>query len=102
MDRLMTPEMTINVPPRHISYPAFSSPLSSLPPSELPDTMPQIEEEIGNDTDEKGSDGEDGEMEIDDEMGVTNTYKQSMDRRYYYMRRKLQTIVDALHSIPGL
>jgi hypothetical protein len=75
MDRLMTPEMPINVPSRHISYPESSSFLSSLSPSELPDTMPQIEEEIGNNTNEKGSDGENGEMEIDDKMGDTSTYK---------------------------
>jgi hypothetical protein len=95
----MTPEMPINVPSRHTSYLASSSPLSSLPPSELPDTMPQIEEEIGNDTDEKGSDGEDGEMEIDDEMGDTHASKQSRDRKYYNKRRKLQTVVNALHGV---
>jgi hypothetical protein len=84
----MTPEMPINVPSRHISYLVYSSPLSSLPPSEFPDTMPQIEEEIGNDTDEKGPDGENGKMEIDDEMGDTHVYKQSRDRKYYNKRRK--------------
>jgi hypothetical protein len=83
MDRSMTPEMPINVPSRHTSYLAFSSPLSSLPPSELLDTMLQIEEKIENDTDEKGSDEEDGKMEIDNEMGGTNAYKQSTDRKYY-------------------
>ena len=75
MDRLMTPEMPINVSSRYILYPASSSLLSSLPPSEFPDIMPQIEEEIGNDTDEKGSDGEDGEMEIDNEIGIISAYK---------------------------
>jgi hypothetical protein len=83
MDRSMTPEMPINVPSRHISYLVSSSPLSSLLPSELPDTMPQIEEEIKNNTDEKGSDEKDGEIEIDNEMGSTNAYKQSTDRKYY-------------------
>src|SRR6266536_2596408 len=100
MDRLMTPEMSINVLSRYISYPASSSSLSSLPLSEFSDIMSQIEEEIGNDTDEKGLDGEDGKMEINDEMGVTSAYKQSIDRRYYYIRRKLQMIIDVLYSIP--
>ncbi len=72
----MTPEMPINVPSRHISHPASSSPLSSLPPSELPDTIPRIEEEIGNDTDEDGSDGE---IEIDDKMGDTGDSMGWMD-----------------------
>jgi len=91
----MTPEMPINVPSRHTLYPASSSPLSSLPPSELPDTMPQTEEEIENDIDEDGSDGE---MDIDDETGDTSAYRQSMDR-HARKRRKLQTVVDALHKV---
>ncbi len=37
--------------------------------------MPQIEEEIGNNTNEKRLDGENEEIEIDDKIEVTNTYK---------------------------
>jgi len=51
--------------------------------------MSQIEEEIRNNINEKGSDEENGEIEINNKMGNTNIYKQSMDRRYYYIRRKL-------------
>jgi hypothetical protein len=99
MDRLMTPEMPINVPSRHISYLASSSPLSSFSPSELPDTIPQSEEEIGNDTDEKKSDGENGKIKINDKMGNIYAYKQSKNRKYYNKRRKFQTVVNALHGI---
>jgi hypothetical protein len=99
MDRLMTPEMPINVFLRHISYLVFSSLLSSLSFFEFPDTMPQIEEEIGNDIDEKGLDGKNGKMEIDDKMGDTYASKQSRDRKYYNKRRKFQTVVNALHGV---
>ena len=71
----MTPEISINVPSKHTLYLAFSNPLSSLPPSEFPDIMPQIEEEIRNNINEKGLDGEDGEIEIDNKIENTYTYK---------------------------
>jgi len=71
MDRSVTPEIPINVFLRYILYSASSNSLSSLPPSEFSDTIPRIEEEIGNDTNE---DGLDGEIEIDDEMGNINNF----------------------------
>ncbi len=89
MDRLITPEILINVFSRYILYPVSSSSLSSFPFFEFPDIMSQIEEEIRNNINEKGSDEENGEIEINNKMGNTNIYKQSMDRRYYYIRRKL-------------
>jgi hypothetical protein len=85
MDRSITPEIPINVSSRHTLYPAFSNSLSNLPSSELPDTMPQTEKEIKNNMDEDGSDGE---IDINDETGNTNTYRQSMDR-HTRKRRKL-------------
>ena len=75
MDRSVTPEISINVPSRYILYPVSSSPLSSFPLSELPDTISRIEEEIGNNTDEDRSDGEDGEMEIDNKIEDIHVYK---------------------------
>jgi hypothetical protein len=92
----MAPEMPRNVFLKHILYSASLSSLSSLLFSEFSDTMPQIEEEIKNNTDENKSDGE---MEIDDKTGGITGYKQSRNRRYYRMRRKLQTIVDVLYSV---
>src|SRR6266536_852910 len=96
MDRLVTPEMSINVPSRYILYPAFSSPLSSFLPFEFSDTIPRIEEEIGNDIDE---DRLDGEIEINDEMGDIDVYSRPRDRTYDYMRRKFQKVADVLSSI---
>ncbi len=75
MDRLMTPEIPINISSRHILYLASSNSLLNLPPSELPDTMPQIEEEIKNNINKKSSDEEDEEIEINNKMGGINTYK---------------------------
>ncbi len=75
MDRLITPEIPVNVPSRYILYPTSSNSLSNLLFSEFPNTIPQIEEEIRNDTDEKGSNGEDGEIEIDNKIGDTSAYK---------------------------
>jgi hypothetical protein len=88
--------MPINVPSRSVTQPASSSPLSSLPPSELFDTMPPIEENIENDTDEEESDVG---IETDAGMEDTGVYNQSRDRKCYYVRRKLQTVVDALKRV---
>jgi len=78
MDRLMTPEIPINVLSRYISYPASSNPLSSLPSSELPDTIPRIEEEIKNYINEDGSDGE---IKINDKIKDTNIYNRPKDKK---------------------
>ena len=75
MNKLITPEIPINVFSRYISYLVFSSPLSSLPLFEFPDTMPQIEEEIENNIDEKNLDEEDGEIEIDNKIRNISVYK---------------------------
>jgi hypothetical protein len=75
MDKLITPEISINVPSKYILYPISSNFLSNLPLSELPDTMPQIEEEIENDIDEKKSDEENGKIKIDNKMGDISIYK---------------------------
>ena len=75
MDRLITPEIPINVSSRYILYFVSSNPLSSLSPFELFNIMPQIEEEIGNNINEKESDGEDEEMKINNKIGDINTYK---------------------------
>jgi hypothetical protein len=94
MDRSIIFEMPINVSSRHILYLIFSSFLSSLLLFEFPDTISRIEKEIGNDINENGSDGE---IEIDDEMGDTGS--RPRDRKYDYMRRKLQIIADVLSSV---
>jgi len=86
MDRSVTPEMPINVFLRYILYPVSSSSLSSLSLSEFPDTIPRIEEEVGNDINE---DGLDGEIEINDKMGDIGIYNRPRDRKYDYIRRKL-------------
>ena len=91
----MTPELPKNVSSKHTPYLASSSPLSTVPPSDLFDTMFPIEEEIDNDT---GDDELDRGMEIDDETGDTRANRQSMDR-HSRTRRNLQTVVDALHSV---
>ncbi len=75
MDRLMTPEILINVFSRHILYLISSNLLSSLPLFEFPNIIPQIEEEIKNNIDEKSSDEEDGEIKIDNKIGDTSAYK---------------------------
>ena len=85
MNRLVTPEIPINVFSRYILYPASSSPLSSLLSSEFFDTISRIEEKIKNDTDEDGSDGE---IEINDEIRNINIYNRPRDRKYNYIRRK--------------
>ena len=82
MDRSVTPEMPINVFLRYILYPVSSSSLSSLSLSEFPDTIPRIEEEIKNDIDKDGSDGE---IEIDDKIGNTDVYSRPKDRKYDYI-----------------
>ncbi len=78
----MTPEMLINVSLRYTPHPVSSSSLSSLLLFEFLDTIPRIEEEIGNDIDEDGSDGE---IEIDDEMGDIGAYSRPRDRKYDYI-----------------
>jgi hypothetical protein len=69
--------MPRNVSSKHTPYSASSSPLSSLSPSELFDTMPQIEKEIENDIND---DGLDREMEIDDATGDNRVNRQSLDK----------------------
>jgi uncharacterized spore protein YtfJ len=71
----MTFEMPINVLSRHILYLVFSSFLSSLLLSELFDIMPQIEKKIKNNIDEKGSNEENGKIEIDNKMRDISAYK---------------------------
>ncbi len=82
MDRLVTPEIPINVLSRYILYPASSNFLSNFPLSEFSNTIPRIEEEIGNDIDEDGSDGE---IEINDEIRNINIYNRPRDRKYNYI-----------------
>ncbi len=71
----MTFEMSINVFSRYILYLALSSSLSSFSFFEFSDIMPQIEEKIRNNIDKKRSDGEDGEMEIDNKIEDIHVYK---------------------------
>ncbi len=82
MDRSVTPEISIYVSLRYILYPASSSSLSSLLFSKLLNTIPRIEEEIKNDIDKDGSDGE---IEIDDKIGNTDVYSRPKDRKYDYI-----------------
>jgi len=99
MDRLMMFEMPINVSSRYILYFGFSSSLSNLLFSELSNTILQIEEEIGNDTDKKRSDEKNEKIEINDKIGNIYVYKQSRDRKYYNKRRKFQTVVNVLYRV---
>lgn len=95
MERLITPELPKNVSSKHTPYPASSSLLSTVPLSDLFDTMFPIEKEINNNI---GDNKLDRGMEIDDKTGDTKVNRQSMNR-HSRIRRNLQTVVDILHSV---
>jgi len=86
MDGLSTPEVLINLFLKYSLFPAFSSPLSSFPVSELPDIMPQIEEDMEEDINKRGIDGE---GVINDKIEDITACGRKIDRQYYYIRRKL-------------
>jgi hypothetical protein len=92
----MTPELPKNVFLEHTLYPASLSPLSTVLLSNFFNTMSPIEEEIENNIDDNGWDKE---IEIDDETRETDIYNRPRDRKYNYMRRKFQIVIDALLSV---
>jgi len=79
MDDSSTPEVLIILFSKYISFPVFSSSLSSPPASELSDMMPQIEEDIKESGDEKETDGE---REANDEMEDNNARRRKIAKMY--------------------